>query len=53
MRRAVSWWVWVLGAVVVGIIIRDQVFGTARVIGSSMEPTLYNTDIVLLTKFDY
>ncbi|NLF28559.1 MAG: signal peptidase I [Clostridiales bacterium] len=53
MRRAASWWAWILGAVVVGLIVRDQVFGTARVIGSSMEPTLYNTDIVLLTRFDY
>jgi signal peptidase I len=53
MKRALSWGVWILGALVVGFLMREYVVGTARVVGSSMEPTLYNTDIVLLTKFDY
>ena len=53
MKRALSWCAWIVGALVVGYLLRTNVVGTARVVGSSMEPTLYSSDIVMVTKFDY
>ena len=53
MKRALSWCAWIAGALVVGYLLRTYVIGTARVVGSSMEPTLYSSDIVMVTKFDY
>ena len=53
MKRALSWCAWIAGALVVGYLLRTYVIGTARVVGSSMEPTLYSADIVVVTKFDY
>ena len=53
MKRALSWCAWIVGALVVGYLLRTYVVGTARVVGSSMEPTLYSSDIVMVTKFDY
>ena len=53
MKRALSWCAWIAGALVVGYLLRTYVIGTARVVGRSMEPTLYSADIVVVTKFDY
>ena len=53
MKRVLSWCAWIVGALVVGYVLRTYVVGTARVVGSSMEPTLYSADIVVVTKFDY
>ena len=53
MKRALSWCAWIVGALVVGYLLRTYVVGTARVVGSSMEPTLNSSDIVVVTKFDY
>lgn len=53
MKRTISWCAWILGALVVGFLVREHVLGTSRVIGSSMEPTLYSLDVVLISKFDY
>ena len=53
MKRALSWCAWIAGALVVGYLLRTYVIGTARVVGSSMEPTLYSAEIVVVTKFDY
>ena len=49
MKRALSWCAWIAGALVVGYLLRTYVIGTARVVGSSMEPTLYSADIVVVT----
>ena len=53
MKRALSWCAWIVGALVVGYLLRTYVVGTARVVGTSMEPTLNSADIVVVTKFDY
>lgn len=53
MKRTASWLLWVFGALALGLLVREFVLGTARVVGTSMEPTLYSSDIVLVTKFDY
>ena len=49
MKRALSWCAWIVGALVVGYLLRTYVVGTARVVGSSMEPTLNSSDIVVVT----
>ena len=48
MKRALSWCAWIVGALVVGYLLRTYVVGTARVVGSSMEPTL-NSSCLLYT----
>ena len=54
MKRALSWCAWIVGRAGGGLpVLRTYVVGTARVVGSSMEPTLYSADIVVVTKFDY
>ena len=36
MKRALSWCAWIVGALVVGYLLRTYVVGTARVVGSSI-----------------
>ena len=53
MKRALSWGAGSVGAFVLFYLLRTYVVGTARVVGSSMEPPLNSSDIVVVTKFDY
>ena len=52
-KRLISWLLLIMAAVLIGFLIRQFAFGLVRIVGTSMEDTLYSGDVAFVTRFDY
>lgn len=52
-REIIEWVVTIAAAVAIAFVVRTFIFEPVRVDGASMNDTLYNGEIMLVTKFDY
>ena len=53
IREIVDWAIWLLAAFLLFLIVSHFVFRTAKIDGSSMEPTLQDKDLVVVAIFPY